>query len=70
VGGIPELINDGVNGRLVPPGKPEALAEAVQDLLDHPEVAQTLGTQARTLVRFKHDPAQHAATLEKLYGSL
>jgi glycosyltransferase involved in cell wall biosynthesis len=34
VGAIPELVEDGVNGRLVPVGDPEALAAAMRDLLD------------------------------------
>ena len=35
VGGIPELVEDGVTGFLVPPGNPEALSEAIQRLLDN-----------------------------------
>ena len=34
VGAIPELVQDGVNGRLVPVGDAEALAAAMRDLLD------------------------------------
>jgi glycosyltransferase involved in cell wall biosynthesis len=36
VGGMPELIEDGVSGRLVPPGDPGAFASAVQELLALP----------------------------------
>jgi glycosyltransferase involved in cell wall biosynthesis len=40
VGGNPEVVIDGENGRLVPPENPQALADAIRNLLDHPEVRQ------------------------------
>ena len=35
--GIPELVEDGVHGRLVPERDPVALADALLDVLDHPD---------------------------------
>ena len=48
-GGIPDVIEDGVNGILVPPGNPEALARAVDRLLADRELAFRLseGTRQR-----------------------
>ena len=37
VGGLSEVVHDGVTGRLVPPGDPAALAAAVLDVLGHRE---------------------------------
>jgi glycosyltransferase involved in cell wall biosynthesis len=37
-GGIPDMIDDGVNGLLVPPNDPQALAVAMQTLIDQPEM--------------------------------
>ena len=37
VGGIPEIIEDNVTGRLVPPGNPQALADAIVNLFSNPE---------------------------------
>lgn len=41
-GGIPEIIDHGKDGLLVPPKDPRALAEAIVDLLEHPEKAERL----------------------------
>ena len=50
VGGIPEMITDGVNGLLVPPHDPDALASAIVRLLrDHP-LADTLGRAGHDMV--------------------
>jgi glycosyltransferase involved in cell wall biosynthesis len=43
VGGIPEVVTDGVDGRLVPPGDPVALAGAIVELLRDPELRLRLG---------------------------
>ena len=55
VGGIPEVIQDGVNGRLVPPEDPAALAAAIIELLaDAPRRAQ-LAQAARATVERDFD---------------
>jgi len=47
VGGIPELVEDGVTGFLVPPGNPEALSEAIQRLLDNKDLRHQMGRAGR-----------------------
>ena len=47
VGGVPEVITDGVDGLLVEAGDPSALALAVARLLDDEELRVALGEQAR-----------------------
>ncbi len=50
VGGIPELIDHGVNGLLVPPGNPTALAQAIDKFIDNPELRERLGQAAHESV--------------------
>jgi glycosyltransferase involved in cell wall biosynthesis len=54
VGGVPEIVEDGVTGFLVPPGDVEALRDRVGYLLAHPRQAAQLGAAARehVLARF------------------
>lgn len=50
-GGIPEIVFDQENGYLVPPRDSDALAEAISDLIYHPEKRQDLGGRARQTVQ-------------------
>ena len=54
VGGIPELLTDGVTGRLVPPGDPAALASAIDEVLADPALARRLGEAARERASLYH----------------
>lgn len=47
VGGIPELIEDGARGFLVPPGDERALARKIRWMLTHPDKARAMGECAR-----------------------
>lgn len=63
-GGIPEIVRDGENGLLVPPGDSRALGKALLRLLDHPDEANALGAQGRALVEREFSvPAMVAGNL-------
>jgi starch synthase len=47
VGGIPELVDDGVTGFLVPPERPDELARAINALLENPGLLARMGGLAR-----------------------
>src|SRR2546422_8117848 len=51
VGGIPDIVEDGVSGLLVPPGDAHALAAAVRRLRDDPDLARRLGEGGRRRLR-------------------
>lgn len=47
VGGIPDLVQHGINGLLVPPGDEKALADGIRQLLDDPQKANMMGRRGR-----------------------
>ena len=53
VGGIPEIIEDGVTGLLIDPGDPKAIADAVKWISEHPAESALMAERARQFVR-KH----------------
>jgi glycosyltransferase involved in cell wall biosynthesis len=71
VGGIPEVIRDGVDGVLVPPGDIALLAQAMSTVLANPGEAAALGARARLRVseEFAADRERAAdlALLEELF---
>jgi len=66
VGGTPEVLTDGADGLLVPSEDPEALANALLELLADPERRASLGAAAATTaVRF--DLATMVRAVERVY---
>jgi len=58
--GIPELVEDGVTGRLVEPGQPSELAKAILSLIEKPERTETMVRQARRKIEQEYDgPANY-----------
>ena len=57
VGGIPEVVEDGISGLLVPPGDAAGLARAVEALIANPIRRAAMGeaAQARAMDRFSAD---------------
>lgn len=67
VSGIPEVVKDGINGQLVPPDDPEALADALLRLDRDPRLAARLSAEAQTTVREQFDGERFAAQLAALF---
>lgn len=67
VKGLGSLIDHGRSGVIVPPGDPEALAEALTRLIDQPESAILLGRRGRQDILDQTDPEVEADMLATLY---
>jgi L-malate glycosyltransferase len=67
VGGVPEVIQEDVNGVLVPPQNPARLANAILRLLRDPEFAKRIGLAAREHVRTGFNFDRVVAELESAY---
>jgi len=67
VGGVPELVEDGVTGFLVPPRDPEALAEALQKLIADPELRRRMGQAGHEKALKEFTLARMLRETEKVY---
>ena len=67
VGGLAQLIDDGVTGRLVPEGDAGALAASIEDMLAHPDQARALGAAGRVRVARDFGWDRVAARFESAY---
>jgi len=70
VGGIPELIENGKDGILVPPENPKALARAINSLLENKELREKLSQTAYKKVREKYSINAYSVLMLDFYKSL
>src|SRR6266545_8268596 len=70
VGGSPELIRDGENGRLVPPADPAALADAILALLREPERARAMARVGQMMVQARYTIDATMARTTAVYREL
>ncbi len=70
VGGVPEVVQDGRNGLLVPPGDSAALAAALLRLVSDPGYAATLGAAGQARVRAEFTLEAMVAQVDQLYRRL
>ncbi len=67
-GGIPELVDDGVNGFLVPVRSPAQIAQRVIQLLEDPVLRARMGAAGRLAAEQKFDLSHNLDTLMRAYG--
>jgi 1,2-diacylglycerol 3-alpha-glucosyltransferase len=63
---LPEIVHDGINGFLVPPRNPEALAAAWASILRSPELAARMGQESLVIVQ-EHAESYTFDQYENLY---
>ena len=69
-GGIPELVEDGISGFLVPERDADALAEKLGYLIEHPEVWPQMGKAGRAYVEAHYDTNKLNDQLVEIYRQL
>jgi len=70
VGGVPEVVVDGQSGILTPPGCPDAMAEALLEILTQPDLAPALGRAARQRIVDHFSTSAIVPRYESLYSRL
>jgi colanic acid/amylovoran biosynthesis glycosyltransferase len=68
--GVPEMVEPGVTGELVPERDPAALCAAIERLLADPERARTLGARGREMAREKFSIEGSTRQLQKIFDDL
>ena len=69
ISGIPELVDDGWNGLLVPPGDPAALARALRRLALSASLRRRLGAEGRRTVERGFDVERSADELVRRFAA-
>jgi glycosyltransferase involved in cell wall biosynthesis len=70
VGGIPDLIDDGVHGLIIPPRDVAALADAIARLIEDPERAKAMGIRGQERQRAEFSVESLVRRIEELYEEL
>lgn len=69
-GGPLEVVDSGIDGLLIPPGDAQAMASAIERLLDDARLRDRLGRAGLAKVRSRYTLAGHAALVESVWDSL
>lgn len=69
-GGIPDIVKDGETGLLVPERDPTALANAIQKMLDEPNLARQLAENGRAWAQAHYTGAPVARQFAQLYANV
>ena len=70
IGGIPQILSDGVTGRLVPVGDTDRLAQVLRELLSSPDDHRAMAQRAREDVEKRYDLRSCVDRIESIYEDI
>ena len=70
IGGIPEIVTDGVDGILIPSADSDALANTLADLLNHPDNLKSLANTSKQKVFDRFEFEDMTRKYEAVYEGL
>jgi glycosyltransferase involved in cell wall biosynthesis len=70
IGGLPEVVEEGVTGMLVPPGDAGALGAAIDTLAQDPKRRRSMGAAGRERARQLFTRAAHARAIQSIFDEL
>lgn len=70
VGGLPEVVEHGITGYVVPARDSDALEESMIELLNRPELREKMGAAGEKLVKEKYDWTDCVDLMEKIYATI
>jgi glycosyltransferase involved in cell wall biosynthesis len=70
IGGMPEIVENGLSGFVIDPGKPEIIAEIVKKYLEDEQLLQAHGNQAKSRIEKNFNISETVAAYGELYEEL
>jgi glycosyltransferase involved in cell wall biosynthesis len=70
VGGIPDMVQDGLNGLLIQPGNPEIIAQTALSLASDPDLRAKLGKAAREVFTKRYSSSRAIGELAEIYKKI
>ena len=70
VGGVPDVVRDGIDGFLVDPGDVDALADRLADLASDPDLARRMGETGRSRVLSRYSVDRLIDDVDRFYRTL
>ena len=70
VGGVPDVVEDGITGRLVPPGDAESLAAALEEFHRRPDPARRMGLEGAARIQARYTWPRVVEAFEEIYDEV